>query len=114
VAVAFKMIAYGVPADAMDDFVCVGESTELKCLRRFTVAVVKVFGPEYLRPLNEQDTAELLAIRAKSGFSGMLGSINCMHWGWKNCPTAWYGMYRGHKKESTIILEVVASKNLWI
>jgi hypothetical protein len=87
VAPIFKMIAYGVPEDGTDDYVHVGESIALKCLRRFAVAVVEVFGPQYLRLPNDQDTTKLLAIGASSGFPGMLGSINCMDWGWKNCPT---------------------------
>jgi hypothetical protein len=47
VAAAFKMIAYEVATDVTDDdYVRVGESTALKCLRHFAVAVVEVFGPE--------------------------------------------------------------------
>ena len=44
----------------------------------------------------------------------MLGSIDCIHWKWKNCPSAWKCQYCGHIRESTIILEIVASYDLWI
>jgi len=114
VVAAFRMIAYGVAADATDDYVRIGESTALESLRRFVRAVVHIFGLEYMRMPNEHDTARLLAIGERRGFSGMLGSIDCMHWTWKNCPVAWQGIYVGHKKDPTIILEAVASKDLWI
>ena len=42
----------------------------------------------------------------------MLGSIDCMHWKWKNCPSAWKCQYCDHIREPTIILEVVASYDL--
>ena len=103
------MLTYGVVADATDDYVRIGESTAIESLRRFVSAVVEVFGDEYLRSPNEDDTARLLAIGESRGFPGMLGSINCMHWRWKNCPSAWQGMYTGHVHEPTIILEAVAN-----
>uniref|UniRef100_A0A453PQK3 Uncharacterized protein n=1 Tax=Aegilops tauschii subsp. strangulata TaxID=200361 RepID=A0A453PQK3_AEGTS len=47
-------------------------------------------------------------------FPGMLGSIDCMHWSWNNCPKAWHGQFHGQKKGSTIILEAVADQETWI
>nr|GEW99640.1 hypothetical protein [Tanacetum cinerariifolium] len=46
---------------------------------------------------------------------GMLGSINYMHWAWRNCLKAWHGLFaRGDKRYPTIMLETVASYDLWI
>lgn len=93
------MLSYGVPADFMDQYIRIGESTVIESLRRFVIAVVEVFGEKYLRSPNENDTSRLLAIGQRRGFPGMLGSLDCMHWRWKNCPNPWRGQYTGHEHE---------------
>jgi hypothetical protein len=45
-----------------------------------------MFGEEYLRQPTAEDMAHLLSINASGRFSGMLGSIDCMHYEWKNFP----------------------------
>jgi len=37
-----------------------------------------------------------------------------MHWKCHNCPTAWQGMFTGRGKHPSMILEAVASHDLWI
>jgi hypothetical protein len=91
-----------------------GESTALESLKRFCLAVVKIYVEEYLRSLNKDDLVKILAVSEEQGFPGMMGSLDCMHWGWKNCPVADHGQYSGKEKEPTVILEAVAAHNLWI
>jgi hypothetical protein len=111
---AFHMLAYDVSSDFLDDYLRLGESTIIECLKHFVKSVVDIFGDEYLRAPNAQNTARLMAMNSARGFPGMLGSIDCMHWRWDKCPTAWRGAYTGHKDGPTMILEAVASGDLWI
>ncbi|XP_057744657.1 uncharacterized protein LOC130962467 [Arachis stenosperma] len=86
---AIRMLAFGVAADAVDDYVRIGESTTIECLEKFVEGVIFMFQDEYLRKPNPNDVQCLLQIAEGRGFPGMLGSIDCMHWQWKNCPKAW-------------------------
>ncbi|XP_058748643.1 uncharacterized protein LOC131621623 [Vicia villosa] len=112
---AIRMLAHGSPADSVDEYVRIGESTSIECLQRFVQGVNAVFEAEYLRKPNNIDVEHLLQMGESRGFPSMLGSIDCMHWEWKNCPVAWKGQYcRGDHGKPTIMLEAVASQDLWI
>ena len=108
------MLAYGAPTDSADEYVKIGESTTIESMKRFFRAVVEVFGERYLRSPNANDVARLLQIGEKRGFPGMLGSLDCMHWAWKNCSTTWAGQYIERSGSPTIILEAVDDYDLWI
>ncbi|KAL0013093.1 hypothetical protein SO802_000162 [Lithocarpus litseifolius] len=114
ITVALRMLAYGVSGDLIDEYVRIGENTALESLKKFVTMAIDVFFKEYLRKPNNEDIARLLAHGKRRGFPSMLGSIDSMYWKWKNCPSAWKGQYCGHIREPTIILEAIASYDLWI
>ncbi|XP_057779690.1 uncharacterized protein LOC130998275 [Salvia miltiorrhiza] len=87
--IAIRMLANGGAADQYDEYLRIAESTSLDCMRRFCAVVIQRFGTEYLRRPTPADYQRLMAMHeAKHGFPGMLGSLDCMHWAWKNCPVA--------------------------
>ncbi|KAL6224800.1 hypothetical protein ACLB2K_003655 [Fragaria x ananassa] len=79
ITAALRILAYGVPADNVDEYVRIGQTTTLSSLKRFVNAVVVLFGDEYLRSPNRNDITRLFSIDEKRGFPEMLGSIDCMH-----------------------------------
>ena len=111
---AMRMLAYALPADLCDEFLDVAESTALEILKHFTRAIWNVYHKQYLRRPSKADLRRLLNVADKRGFPGMVGSLDCMHWRWKNCPTSWQGHFTGYKGKPTIILEAVASYDTWI
>ncbi|XP_061999308.1 uncharacterized protein LOC133716641 [Rosa rugosa] len=44
----------------------------------------------------------------------MIGSLDCIHWQWKNCPVEWQDSFSGKSKKPTIVLEAVAGPDTWI
>ena len=57
-----RVIVYGVPADYTKNYLRIGENTMLKCVRVFAKTLIQIFGPEYLRAPNEEDTKKLMVI----------------------------------------------------
>ncbi|XP_024016256.1 uncharacterized protein LOC112089735 [Eutrema salsugineum] len=90
---AIRMMAYGCAADAVDEYLRLGESTAISCLENFVEGIKYLFGDEFLRRPTPEDHQRLLDDGESRGFPGMIGNIDCMHWEWKNCPTAWKGQY---------------------
>jgi hypothetical protein len=76
---AIRMLAYGVVGDLVVEYIRMSESGCLEESYMICRVVVEVFAKVYLRQQNVADIARLLSINASRGFSGMLGSIDCMH-----------------------------------
>ena len=74
------MLAYGVSADAIDDYVRIGENTVIECFEKFVEDVILVFETEYLQKLNSNDVQRLLQMVEDHDFPEMIGSIDCMDW----------------------------------
>ncbi|GMF63920.1 unnamed protein product [Phytophthora fragariaefolia] len=105
VTCALRMLAYASSADQMDELMRMAESTALETLKVFCCSIRRLYGSEYLRKPTKNDLEALLDENEGREFPGMIGSLDCMHWAWKNFPTAWAGAYQGKEKEPTIILE---------
>ena len=108
------MLAYGTPADAFDEIFGIAESTALLTLEHFVDSIIKLYKEEYLRPPNDEEITRILEVNRQRGFPGCLGSIDCQHWFWKNCPMALQGMFKGKEKRPTIVLEAICDRDLYI
>ena len=108
-----RMLPYGIPADACDEYTRMGEQSGLKYMKRFFQAIV-FFWEEYLWAPHNQDVKQLLACYAQRDFLGMFGSLDCMHWYWDCCPYGWQGQFTGKAGKPSIVLEAGALYDLWI
>nr|GEU39719.1 hypothetical protein [Tanacetum cinerariifolium] len=111
-----RQLVYGVTPDALDKYLQMDDHCARDCLDFFIMSVIELFMPKYLRKPGFDDIQRLYnAHNTIHGFSGLLESIDCMHWEWKNCPKEWHKQFaRGDKKYPTITLEAVTSYDLWI
>jgi hypothetical protein len=106
---AVRLLTSGVAANEHDDkYRMAATPTGIECMMRFCDAMVEVYGKTVLRHPNSVDMGRLLDEGCAAGFPGCIGSIDCMHWRWKNCPSAWRGMFQGKSGVATIVLEAIA------
>ncbi|XP_028960714.1 uncharacterized protein [Malus domestica] len=90
------------------------QSTAIENLKCFSKAIEVIYGAIYLQKPNREDLNKLILKANKRGFPDMIRSLDCMHWEWKNCPITWAGQFKGRHNKLTIVLEAVASNDIWI
>uniref|UniRef100_A0A0D3AAC7 DDE Tnp4 domain-containing protein n=1 Tax=Brassica oleracea var. oleracea TaxID=109376 RepID=A0A0D3AAC7_BRAOL len=71
---AMRMLAYGMAVDAVDEYIKIGGTTALECLRRFCKGIIQMYEQVYLRAPTEVDLQRILHVSEMLGFPGMIGS----------------------------------------
>ena len=113
-----RCIAYGDAYDREDENLRIGQSTLPPMVRAFSKIMKEQFGPQYLnRTPNKNEREAIFKAMEAKGFPGCLGSWDCKHFVWKNCPMRLAGQHQGHAEggRRTLILEGISDhrKYLW-
>jgi hypothetical protein len=78
-------------------------------LKEFCNSINALYGSKYLQKPEASNLTRILDINSRCGFPGCIGSLDCMHWAWKNCPSAMSGQYKGKEKRPTIVFKAVSN-----
>ena len=116
ILMGLKQLAYGCSPAAFQAYFQMGETTGRLCLTEMcrSIAGSAELRAVFLRSYSRDDARRVTKMHHEQhGAPGLLGSLDCMHVGWRLCPFAWQGAYSGAKGKPTIILEAVIDYNLW-
>ncbi|GJV14896.1 ALP1-like protein isoform X1 [Tanacetum coccineum] len=113
---AIRQLAYNTAPDAFDEYLQIAERTSREYLDNFTKCIHVLYNHKFLRRPSASDIEKTYKLHEeKHGLPGMLESIDCMHWDWKNYPKSLHGQFkRRDHKYPTLMLEAVADQRLWI
>jgi Plant transposon protein len=110
-----ECLAYGIPFHVMAPYFQMSTTMAADCCNHFDTAIKKLYLDEYLRLPTPNDLRAIINLHKDvHGVAGMIGSIDCTHTYWKNCPTAWQGSFKnGRNKLPSIVLEAVSDHNMF-
>ena len=110
---AVRQLAYGACSDHVHEYTGVADQTAKIALKKFCRWVIRNYGDEFLNSWGEEEIRKEMEVNAKRGFPGMMGSIDCTHWQWKNCPIAWQGMYQDRNHKRSIVAEAICGHDMY-
>lgn len=105
VTITLPILVYVFSANHCDEYLKIGETTTIKSLKQFCLAVILLYKAKYLRAPIDQDIIRLLEESDSREFPGMLDSFDCIHW---------RGIHKGRSQKPTLILEAMVSRDFWI
>lgn len=111
---AIRQLCYGFSADAVDEYVRIGESTALLSLKQFCRSVVLKFESSFLSLPSKEDLQRMENQFAAVGFPGCIGCLDCSGWQWDTCPRGLQGIMCGKEKKPHVKMEVICDLDLYI
>ena len=108
-----RILAYGIAFDAVHDYTGVQELLARNCTYAFCDWIAAKYGSIHLGVWTPEAIQKEMDINAKRGFDGMLGSLDCTHWIWKNCPYPWQGQFYDRLGHKSVIAEAIAGSDLY-
>jgi hypothetical protein len=98
ILMALKVVAFGCSPMAFVDYFQMSDSTGRSSLLKFCKIVSndESLNSVFRRNMTRSDARRVCQLHEKQhGVAGMIGSLDCMHICWKNCPVAWQGAQIG-------------------
>jgi len=114
VVAAFRVIAYGEAADRGDEYVRLSRTVIAKSTKLLMEFIVQRWAPTYLRRPNDDELDTIMERNKERGMPGCMGSLDCCHWEWHQCPTGMAGSYQSRKGKRGIVVEAVSDEDLWV
>jgi hypothetical protein len=116
ILMALKYLAYGCSVNAFRDYFQMGESTAMKCVKMFIKEMTKSsFRTKYFSAMTAADAKRVEACHKEvHGVHGMIGSLDCSHFVWGNCPVAYHGQFQGKEGKPTVVVEAMADHTLYV
>ena len=109
-----KTLCYGVPPHCFIDYFQMSPQFARECCREFDKAIHELYFDRFLRLPTPQDLKSICSLyKSVHGVDGLIGSLDCSHTHWKNCPKAWQGSYKGKENKPSLVLEAMADYHLF-
>ena len=110
----FRILAYGTSFDSVHVYAGVQEEVATSAFYGFCDWLIARYGPTYMGVWTPEAIKKEMEKNAERGFTGMLGSIDCTHWHWKNCPMPWAGQFQDRNGHRSVIAEAIAGHDMYI
>ena len=108
-----KILAYGIPFDGVKEYTGVSKIIAMKCTYAFCDWLAAKYLDTHLGVWTPEAMDKELEMNAKRGFSGMLGSIDCTQWVWKNCPHPFQGQFQDREGKRSVIAEAIGGSDMY-
>ena len=99
---AMRCLASGCTFDAIKEMTCVAQETHRKFFHDIFCALGKQASRYHIKmPHDEDSLHHVTSLYEQKGLPGCVGSIDCVHVYWDQCPASLHSTCKGKDKQGT-------------